>query len=200
MRDQSIIDLIRHAEPDSDSGGRICLGRKLDPPLSAAGREQAALLGQRMKEAHWDVVYSSPLLRARQTADALQQRCPHRIAEELTEVCSGEWDGMYFSDIYKQYPEYFDLAGTEGDKTPPGGESDEEALARVMPFLESLIEDRGTRFALVTHSGLGRILICSLLGLPMHRKRTIPMKYASCTELCFEKGMWKVQLAEDFLG
>ena len=197
MKEQTVFYLIRHAEPESGTDGRVCLGQKLDVPLSSRGCEQAARLGERMKGKPLDAVYVSPLLRARQTAEALSKDCPRIIEPALTEVSGGEWEGMRFSEIYARYPEYFDFSEAGGGKTPPGGESDEEALARGLAFLNGLAGHPGAHYALVTHSGLGRILLCHLLGMPMHRKRTIPMKYASCTELSCREGTWDVKPAEE---
>ena len=153
-----------------------------------------------MKEKHLDAIYIIPLLRARQTADAFPHDCPRIIAPALTEVDSGEWDGMRFADIYTSYPEYFDFTGTGGGKTPPGGECDKEALARGLTFLDELSKHPGKSFSLITHSGFGRILLCHLLGMPMHKKRTIPMKYASCTEIIGRNGIWTVKLSGDMIG
>ena len=186
--------MIRHAEPDF-GGERVCLGRKLDVPVSARGREQAAALAERLRFETLDAIYVSPLLRAVQTADALPQPCPRVIAPELTEVCGGEWDGMRFADIYDRYPGYFD-GSEDGDVPPPGGESDGEALERGMALLNRLALREGKTFALVTHSGLGRILLCHLLKLPMRAKRSIPMDYTSCTRLEFSEGLWRVVLSE----
>ena len=200
MLEPTVLYLIRHAEPDFGPEGRICLGDQIDLPLSEAGRIQAAQLGERMSDIHLDAIYVSPLLRARQTADAFLQDCPRITAAALTEVGSGEWEGLRFSDIYLRYPEYFDLTGSDGGKTPPGGESDEEALNRGLSLLDELKEHAGKTYLLVTHSGIGRILLCHMLGFPMHRKRTIPMKYASCTEVIREDGTWKVKLSEELIG
>ena len=101
MPDPTLFYLIRHAEPEMGENGRICLGRKLDVPLSEYGKKQALLLGEQLKDKHFDFIFTSPLLRARETADALQQDCPRMIATELTEVDGGEWDGMLFSTIQK---------------------------------------------------------------------------------------------------
>jgi len=199
MNDPTVFYLIRHAEPDFGSEGRICLGRKLDIPLSKEGMEQAAQLADQLKERSLDAIYISPLVRAKQTADALHQACPRIIAPELTEVYSGEWDGMRFSEIYARYPEYFDLSDTEGEKTPPGGESDEDALTRGMSLLDRLAADQGKQYALVTHSGLGRIILCHLLGMPLQRKRAIPMKYTSCTKIIFQDDVWHVELTEGLI-
>jgi len=200
MMEPAVLYLIRHAEPEFGGGERICLGRTYDPPLSEAGKKQAADLAEKIKACRLDAVYSSPMLRARQTADMLMQECPRFIAPELTEVGSGIWEGMRFSEIYKDYPGFFDLSDTETEKTPPGGESDEAAVSRGMPLLNRLAEEEGKHFALVTHSGLGRILLCHLLGMPTKRKREIPMKYASCSLVTCAGGIWTVKLTEELIG
>ena len=200
MGEATVIELIRHAEPDYGGGGRICLGRKLDVPLSETGKMQAQQLRRQFKDIHLDAIYTSPLIRARQTAEVLPQTCRRIVAEELTEVDSGEWDGMRFSEIYASYPGFFDNSKDGGGQTPPGGESDEEALARGMSLLNRLAGQEGKHFALITHSGLGRILVCHLLGFPLYQKRTVPMQYASCTHLRFKDGSWEVSLSEELLS
>ena len=186
--------LIRHAEPDEPSNGRVCLGRTLDLPLGEAGRTQARLLAARMKDVPLHAIYMSPLRRARETAQALPHACPRIVTETLTEVSGGVWDGMCFSDIHRLYPAWFD--GTRDDP-PPGGETDGEALDRVMTLLRRLSDESGKSFALVTHSGLGRILLCSILGMPMRLKRTIPMSYASVARIVFCEGRWRVVSQEE---
>jgi len=199
MPDPTLFYLIRHAEPEMGSNGRICLGRKLDVPLSEYGKKQALLLGEQLKEKHFDFIFTSPLLRARQTADALTQDCPRIIAPELTEVDGGEWDGMLFSEIHTRYSSFFDNSEEGAGQTPPGGESDEKVLERGLAFLEKLTQDEGKRYALVTHSGFGRILLCHLMGKPLFLKRTIPMKYASCTMISCCNSSWNVGITEGLL-
>lgn len=199
MDEVTTLYLIRHAEPDFGESGRICLGQKLDVPLSETGKRQAARLGERLAGLELDGIYVSPLLRARQTAEALPQRCPRTVVPELTEVSSGEWDGMRFAEIYARYPSFFDFSEAGGSQTPPGGESDREALERGMRFVNRLTEQPGKSYALVTHSGLGRILVCHLMGLPLYRKRAIPMQYASCTTLRCRSGIWEAELSEELL-
>ena len=198
MPDKSVFWLIRHAEPDTGPGGRVCLGQKLDVPLSPRGLAQAEALAERLRDVPFDAIYVSPLLRARQTAGALRQACPRVIAPELIEVSGGEWDGMPFSQIYERYPSFFD-GSRGGDRTPPGGESDGEAFERVMGLMDRLSGGGGGTCALVTHSGLGRILLCRLMGLPPHRKRAIPMEYAGCSRIEHENGAWRVFLSGPLL-
>jgi len=65
------IYLIRHAEAEGSTNGRL-LGFT-DPPLSSEGREQALWLAQELAGAHISAVYSSDLLRAKSTAEAIAE-------------------------------------------------------------------------------------------------------------------------------
>jgi broad specificity phosphatase PhoE len=70
LPDVTELVLVRHGEQEADRvGGK--LGNLIDPPLSARGREQARLVGERFADSHIDAVYSSQLLRAHDTGAAI---------------------------------------------------------------------------------------------------------------------------------
>lgn len=178
--------LLRHACPEEPGQERLCLGQKLDVPLSSQGKRECRELARRLSGLTFERVYVSPLRRARETAELL---CPGKeqiVVPELTEVSGGVWDGMRFCDIYRLYPEYFVCAET-GGKTPPGGESDEEALLRGLQGFDRIFAGGGRALA-VTHSGLGRILLCHWMGLPLWQKRSIAFPYAGGYILTVQDG------------
>ena len=115
--------LIRHAEPEITG---VLLGQ-LDPPLSAAGREQAAALAVIQVEAAW----TSPLLRARQTAALIGTRNLREIPD-LREIDHGQWTGKTWAEIETVWP---DLAARKSSDwlgiTAPGGETWAGFLQRV---------------------------------------------------------------------
>lgn len=79
--------LIRHGQQDIDFNGPI--GEVIDPPLSEHGLAQAALLGQGLSTTHLDAIFASPLRRAMQTAQAVQQHHKHLdldVMDDLEEV------------------------------------------------------------------------------------------------------------------
>src|SRR5512147_817829 len=86
--------VIRHAEPEI----RDVISGQSDPPLSITGRDQAELLRVPV-----NIVYSSPLKRARQTAIYLNS-CPV-ILSDLAEISYGAWDGLSWSEIERRWPE-----------------------------------------------------------------------------------------------
>ena len=104
----------------------MCLGRT-ELPLGAVGRMQAALLGAELT-GEVEAVYSSPLSRAVQTAQALRR--PITVIDGLAEQDAGEWDGLTFDEIRVRYPELYARRAVERYLPMPGAEPDAEVLAR----------------------------------------------------------------------
>jgi broad specificity phosphatase PhoE len=120
--------VVRHAEPEMSG---VMLGRT-DPPLSAAGRLEARA---KLSGLHCAVVYSSPLRRARETAEVIA--APVEVLDDLAEIAYGEWEGRSWAEIEQGWP---DLARRKREDwfavTPPGGESWEDVSARAARALK----------------------------------------------------------------
>ena len=85
------LDLIRHAQPDYLGGKTMCLGRTNDLPLSEFGRAQARQLAAFFRDLPLEAVYTSPLLRARQTAALIAADVrPLYVLDSLIELDGGE--------------------------------------------------------------------------------------------------------------
>ncbi len=182
MTDMKRIYWIRHAQPAYPGGVRICLGSRIDLPLSEEGEKQAEIAGSVLANVPFEAVYASPLLRARQTAARVASgRCPVFLLEELTEMDGGDWDGMAFEEIYARYPAYFDRNGLP--VPPPGGESDENGRIRVQRALGMIASQTQSCAAVVSHAGISRVLLCDLLGMPLRKKKQIHQPYAGITVL-----------------
>lgn len=79
--------LIRHGQQDVDFYGPV--GDLIDPPLSEHGQAQASLLGKALSTVHLDAIFTSPLKRAHQTAEAVQKHHKHldlHVVDDLREV------------------------------------------------------------------------------------------------------------------
>ena len=136
--------LVRHGQTDANARG-LLLGR-LDVELDDVGRAQAAALAAALPTP--DLVISSPLARARQTAAAFGAEV--RVDEAWIELDYGEWDGVPAGDVppadwaaWRDDPEF----------TPPGGESLAALTSRVHAALEALVEDEAEerRLVVVSH-------------------------------------------------
>jgi alpha-ribazole phosphatase len=139
--------VVRHAEPATLG---VLLGQ-CDPPLSELGRRQA---GELLKDARLAVVYSSPLRRARETAELLARGATIEIVDDLREITYGDWDGRTWAEIEAVDP---DMARRKMEdwrgETPAGGEAWDQFVARVMVAFERI--ERGPRpAAVVAHAAV----------------------------------------------
>jgi probable phosphoglycerate mutase len=166
--------LVRHGETAWNREGRY-QGRT-DIPLSPDGERQVRALGERLRSLTIDIAISSPLSRARATADEI---CAGRkLALEtdpgLLEISHGEWEGKLASDVELSHAEMFGVWKTSpGNDSPagPGAETLGDVEARAWPVFERLCERLGeTGTGLITaHDAVNRVLLCKVLGLPLTR-------------------------------
>src|SRR4051794_26972165 len=91
--------LIRHAS--TDANGKILAGRKPGVLLNDDGRSEASRLARFLAQRTLDAIYSSPLERARETADFISQATgvPVQIREALAEIQYGEWTNARFDEL-----------------------------------------------------------------------------------------------------
>lgn len=151
----------------------MCLGRT-ELPLGAVGRMQAVLLGAELS-GMVEAVYSSPLSRAVQTAQALRR--PITVIDGLSEQDAGEWDGLTFDEIRARYPELYARRAVERYLPMPGAEPDAEVLARFKLALDEAASHGGGTLAIVSHASAIRLYLDSL-GAGM-----IKIPYGSYAEL-----------------
>lgn len=175
--------LIRHALPDFPEGERMCLGRT-DLPLGPVGRAQAAAMAKALPPV--TRVYSSPLRRAVETARAIAEPV---VLEDLQELSAGEWDGLTFRQIKARYPGLYTARGTDQTLPLPGGEPDEEGLARFLRAMARAAEDAPGDLAVVAHGGVIRLFL-NHLSPPGWKPG-----YADVISLSWESGI--ITLQED---
>jgi broad specificity phosphatase PhoE len=171
--------LVRHGATDNNRAEPPRLqGRRTDPGLSDEGWEQARQTGQFLAQIPLDAVYSSPLLRARQTAEAIA--APHRldvhVVDGLIEVDVGLWEGRDWDEIRQTDTEAYQAFMSDAAVNPYlGGENMQTVWDRVVPALEQLMaENVGRRIAAVAHNVVNRVYLSGLVGVPLARYRNIP--------------------------
>lgn len=145
--------LIRHGETDWNIEGRY--QGQADPPLNAVGIEQAEELAEALRKVRPEVLYSSPLKRALQTAQIISERLKIPVITDprLMEINQGEWETRLRSEIEHDYPELFRAWQTKPwEVTPPGGENLHTVKARVYQAIDEILQQdhRGT-IGVVTH-------------------------------------------------
>ena len=167
------IILARHAETDWNVEGRY-QGQSFDIPLSLSGKAQAQAMASRLALVPLVRVFSSPLLRARQTAEMALEKRNTRLLTDLNfmEIGHGEWEGRLACEIRAEYPEVCRAwRETPHLVTLPGGESFQEVMDRAWPAFCRACEGLGEEDTalIVAHDGVNRAILCRVLGLPLER-------------------------------
>lgn len=157
--------LVRHAQPVRIEGGAGT--GPADPGLTGRGREQASRLATWLAFEGADVVVSSPLARARETAEPVAAALGLEV-----EIVDGISEYGAHSDEYIPIEELRELkderwyATIEGRWSDVGGVDPHEFQARVVPAVERLIERfPGQRVVAVTHGGVINVYLAHVLGI-----------------------------------
>lgn len=165
--------LIRHGKTIWNEEGRI-QGRA-DPPLSDRGRAEVERwhLPAAASGAAW---FSSPLLRARQTAAILHGDAV--ISDpRLAEADWGEWEGRRLDDLRRQGGDAMAANENRGlDFQPPGGESPRAVQERVKPLLSELAAQQQSVVA-ITHKGVIRAVYALASGWDMRDKPPVKLNW-----------------------
>jgi len=150
---QPLIYLARHGQTAYNHEGRF-QGQQ-DVPLDDTGREQALDLAERAAAYGFTALWSSPLLRARETAEAVSARLGLAAREDarLMETDAGDWTDRTFAEVQAEAPESF-AAFASGDPgfAFPGGESFAQQEVRVSAALADV--EAGELPALVVCHGM----------------------------------------------
>jgi len=160
--------LVRHGQTAWNVGDRF-RGRQ-DLPLDETGRQQAMAAGKRIA-AHWSpmAIYCSPLARARETAQAIDDACGLTVQSlpGLIDIDYGDWQGLSPDEAARQYPVLHD-AWLHAPETVqiPGGESLAEVRSRAFAALQETLDRHSDQtVVVVAHTVVNRLLLCAVLGL-----------------------------------
>lgn len=184
-----IVLLIRHGE--NDWVGKRLAGRTPGVHLNEKGRQQAQKLAEALKPAPLAAIYSSPLERARETAQPIAETkgLPLRLHDGLQEIHFGEWQGKTTKQMHR-----LKLFKTVVEKpsviTFPGGESFSGAQARLVQALEEILagHEKGDLIACISHSDSIKLLVAYYIGLPLDYFQRLAVDTASVTALAIRDG------------
>jgi len=205
------IYLVRHGQTVWNEEGRLC--GSSDVPLSDEGLAQARKLAARLKDIGIAAIYSSPLLRARQTAEeiAAYHRVEVRIEPDLREIDYGDWEGLKVADVLEQFPELEKLRREEPMKfAAPKGEPMRQFAKRVICAIQRIAASHaGETICVVAHQTVNRFILCWVLQNQHSAPRTlhaIDFRFwrqlrqdPACVNLLQvrEDGLWRVCLVND---
>ncbi len=160
----TIFWLLRHGQTDWNLQGRY--QGQADPPLNQTGLEEAGRAARILASRPLRAIYSSDLLRARQTAEIIARAAGEQVRLEprLREVCLGEWEGQLFNEIRLRYPaEIQERELHPVSSRPPGGETLAELWQRVKSAMaEIAARHPGEEVALVSHGLTLSALVASV--------------------------------------
>jgi broad specificity phosphatase PhoE len=167
------IYLARHGESDWNAANRF-QGHS-DRPLTEEGRRQAETLAELVAVENVDTIYSSPLIRALETARIVAARTGLEVTEldDLREVDTGSWSGLSRAEVQERFPEGFErwISGGSGWED---GETYEEMGARVLGALKEIARaDPGGRILVVSHGGPIRAIQAAANGMDIHEYRRL---------------------------
>ena len=175
---KKVFYIFRHGETELNAK-KVLQGTSANPNLNSRGREQAAELGQKIKNYGIKTIYSSPFLRAKCTAEIVNEclKVPLEIEDNLHECCFGDAEGYTMDEIGAKWPQLMhDVlypTPTTWDSKYPGAdaESKHQVFDRVNAALLKIARQSPHNvIGISTHGGVMSSLLAGLksygLGLP----------------------------------
>lgn len=160
---------VRHGESEANDLG-IISNRGLSYGLTELGRQQAQALAESLARAGVTHIYTSPLLRAVQTADILAEALavPYESTDALREFDCGVLEGKSDAASWQTNQAMFEtwMRGEDWDKGLEQGESLEDIRRRFVPFIQGLLRDLPpvSVVVLVGHGGTYRCMLPFVLS------------------------------------
>lgn len=167
--------IVRHCEALGNST-RVFQGTS-DCDITECGQRQLELLAERFKNIPLDAVYSSPLKRARRTAEAINRYhgLPIQINDKLIEIDGGEIEGISWVDFPTTRPQLEYYWNMEPHKFhPKGGEAMESVYRRSWEAVREIVsQNEGKTVALASHGCTIRNMLCHAQGKPIEELNTV---------------------------
>ena len=176
--DETLLYLVRHgATPANEQRPYVLQGHGIDTSLSDTGRKQATAVAGFLATRPVDVVLTSPMKRARETARLIAR--PHQrdvgVLETITECDVGHWEGRDWDSIMRDDPDAYQRFMEDPSRNGyPEGESYGDVLERVGPVLDDVLRQyRGQSVVVVAHNIVNRVYVARLMGWPLAQAREI---------------------------
>lgn len=158
--------LVRHAAAQGNIT-KTFQGR-IDADLCGYGYDQLKALTERFEGIHIDKLYSSPLKRARMTANAVKPDMPIELCHDLMEIDGGGFENVKYCELPEKFPvEYDKWTYHMGEfEAPCGGESIVDVYERMSGALTEIArQNLGKTVAVVSHGCAIRTFLCFAKGL-----------------------------------
>ena len=153
---------VRHGESEANVQ-HVISNRESPFGLTERGRGQARTLADRLKDIPFTAIFSSPILRARETAEILSQAfsLEYQVTEALREYDCGILEEKADEESWRLHRHYYDEWTLHHNYTnkPEGGESFLEIKDRFLPFIESFKHESDDHILLIGHGGLFHLML-----------------------------------------
>ncbi|HEU0295522.1 MAG TPA: histidine phosphatase family protein [Anaerolineales bacterium] len=165
--------LVRHGQTDWNRAGRW-QGQTLSaPPLNDTGRAQALAVCDQLMGLEFSAIYSSDLLRSRQTAELIAEglRLPIVLEPRLREMNLGAWEGRLSEEIEAEYSRELVERGCDPlNMRAPQGESPRDVAERVIPALAEIAAKHREKSVLIISHGIPLALMaCCAQGISLEK-------------------------------
>ncbi|MBL1091496.1 histidine phosphatase family protein [Streptomyces sp. 9-7] len=183
--------LLRHGETELTPQKRLSGSGGSDPALSEAGKRQAEAVAKVLAaRGTVQAVVSSPLRRARQTAETAARRLglEAHVDDLLTEADFGAWEGLTFAEVGERYPDELAAWRTSPSVVPGGtGETFASVTHRAALSRDRLLAQyKGQTVLVVSHVGVLRTLIRLALGAPPESLFRMELSAASLSVVAYQ--------------
>jgi len=193
--------LVRHGETDWNLTGRF-QGRS-DVPLNQKGVEQANALASALREESLAAIYSSPLVRAKETARLIKvfhPSAPLYEDEGLVEMDLGEFEGIEGPRWAEKHADFRKAwRDNPASVTMPGGESLKEVQARAVAALERITQSYplGSTLLICSHNFVILTILCHALEIPLDRFRELKQGTAALNILYVQGKRFQAEVVND---
>jgi broad specificity phosphatase PhoE len=176
--------LMRHGETEWNKQGRV-MGRN-PVELTEHGRAQVAATARFAESIKPDLIVTSPLVRARQSAEIFAAALGGiEILEEpaIAEVLYGRWEGLHYHELIDD-PHYITYRKSPIQHPTPGGETIPEVQARGVAAVMRMIEAHpGERIVFVSHGDIVRTVLCHFLKIELEHFHRIRVDNAALSAI-----------------
>jgi probable phosphoglycerate mutase len=187
--------IVRHGETAWNAEHRV--QGQLDVPLNAIGLAQAAAAAKVLSREKFDVIYSSDLSRARQTAQPAATLLSMQILldKDLRERHYGIFERLTYAEVKTRYPEdYARFEAREPDYAFQTGESLKDFSARSIAVISKIAkEHEGQSILVFTHGGVLDKLYRFVTGLPLSAHREFGIPNAGLNRIDLTPAGWQIR-------
>ncbi|MEG0378112.1 MAG: histidine phosphatase family protein [Eubacterium sp.] len=189
MKELTTLYLIRHGTTDNNASGHF--QGSLNSPLNSLGFKQAKYLGKRFETIELDAIYTSPLIRARQTAEGLKgnKNLPLIPLDGVVEVDGGKLEGRTIAENDNDFPGLIDQFKYDlPNFSAPDGESTRQVYDRVVDALTQIADENPDKtIACVSHGFAIQTFLCYAQGTAFEDMKQKILRNTAVSKFIFDE-------------